>query len=506
LNRALALFFNKGEKIMTQTYSEQYRPQFHFSPEEKWMNDPNGMVFFNDEYHLFYQYHPFGTTWGPMHWGHAVSKDMIHWEHLPIALYPDELGAIFSGSAVVDWNNTTGFFEEGQPGLVAIYTSAGTYPDSDRPQQQQSLAYSKDNGRTWTKYEGNPVLSDVNITDYRDPKVFWHQASNKWVMVLATGQTVTIYNSQNLKEWEFASEFGHHAGSHEGVWECPDLFELPVDGSEQNSKWVMLVSIGDNGESKEGSRTQYFVGQFDGTTFVNDNDDSTILWLDYGRDNYAGVSWSDMQDGRRVYIGWMSNWRYANLVPTKSWRSAMTLPRELSLSTTNDGIRVFQKPVAEVSGIRGNAEEHGEFLVTDEKPISVALRHPLNELQMELEGGSSNVFGFSIKHSETEKTVICYDRVHEKLLVDRSHSGENDFSASFPTVQEAPLKLENNKVSFQLFIDHSSIELFVNDGEIAVTSLIFPSHPGRELVFFSEGGDMRVTEMKVIELSSIWSR
>jgi fructan beta-fructosidase len=492
---------------MTQTYNEQYRPQFHFSPEEKWMNDPNGMVFFNDEYHLFYQYHPFGTTWGPMHWGHAVSKDMIHWEHLPIALYPDELGAIFSGSAVVDWNNTTGFFEEGQPGLVAIFTSAGTYPDSDRPQQRQSLAYSKDNGRSWTKYEGNPVLSDVNITDYRDPKVFWHQATNKWVMALATGQTITFYTSLNLKEWEFASEFGHQAGSHEGVWECPDLFELSVDGKEENSKWVLLVSIGDNGESKEGSRTQYFVGQFDGTTFVNENDNSTILWLDYGRDNYAGVTWSDMQDGRRVYIGWMSNWRYANVVPTKSWRSAMTLPRELTLSETNAGIRVIQKPVAEVNAIRGNVKEHGEFVVTDGKPVSVALEHSLTELQMELDGGgSSNIFGFTIQHSVVEKTVISYDKVREKVLVDRSNSGDNSFSASFPTVQEAPLKVKNNKVSFQLFIDQSSIELFVNEGEIAITSLIFPRETGKELVFFSEGGDVKVEKLKVIELSSIWSR
>ena len=209
LGHCYSLFhLNKGVKMMTPTYKELYRPQFHFSPEENWMNDPNGMVYFNDEYHLFYQYHPYGTTWGPMHWGHAVSKDMIHWEHLPIALYPDELGAIFSGSAVVDWNNTTGFFEKDQPGLVSIYTSAGTYPDSDRPLQQQSLAYSKDNGRTWVKYEGNPVLSDVNITDYRDPKVFWHEETSQWVMVLATGQTITIYTSLNLKEWEFASEFG----------------------------------------------------------------------------------------------------------------------------------------------------------------------------------------------------------------------------------------------------------------------------------------------------------
>jgi fructan beta-fructosidase len=488
--------------IMTQKYTEMYRPQFHFTPEEKWMNDPNGMVFFNDEYHLFYQYHPFGTTWGPMHWGHAVSKDMIHWEHLPIALYPDELGAIFSGSAVVDWKNTTGFFEDGQPGLVAIYTSAGTYPDSDRPLQQQSLAYSKDNGRTWVKYEGNPVLSDVTITDYRDPKVFWHEATNKWVMVLATGQTITTYTSFNLKEWEFASEFGHQAGSHDGVWECPDLFKLPVDGDQGNSKWVMIVSIGDNGQSVEGSRTQYFVGQFDGVTFVNENIDETILWLDYGRDNYAGVSWSDLQDERRIYLGWMSNWRYANQVPTEEWRSAMTLPRELSLGNTQNGIRLIQKPVAEVSTIRGEMEVLEEMTV--ESDISVPLQHSLVEINLEFEKRNSNLFGFSLQHSEREKTVVGYDVVRQMLVVDRTESGDNSFSSSFATVQEAPLMLKSDKLKLQLFIDTSSIEIIANDGEVAVTSLLFPIGAGKELTLFSVEGATKVLSLKVTELHSIW--
>jgi fructan beta-fructosidase len=488
--------------IMTQKYTEMYRPQFHFTPEEKWMNDPNGMVFFNNEYHLFYQYHPFGTTWGPMHWGHAISKDMIHWEHLPIALYPDELGAIFSGSAVVDWKNTTGFFEDGQPGLVAIYTSAGTYPDSDRPLQQQSLAYSKDNGRTWVKYEGNPVLSDVTITDYRDPKVFWHEATNKWVMVLATGQTITIYTSFNLKEWEFASEFGHQAGSHDGVWECPDLFKITVDGDQGNSKWVMLVSIGDNGQSVEGSRTQYFVGQFDGVTFVNENKDETILWLDYGRDNYAGVSWSDLQDGRRIYLGWMSNWRYANQVPTEEWRSAMTLPRELSLENTQDGIRLIQKPVAEVSTIRGEMEILEGMTV--ESDISVPLHHSLVEINLEFEKRDSNLFGFTLQHSEKGKTVVRYDVVRQILAVDRTDSGDNSFSSSFATVQEAPLKLKNDKLKLQLFIDTSSIEIFANDGEVAVTSLLFPIEASKELTLFSIEGETKVLSLKVTELHSIW--
>ncbi|MGM0903973.1 MAG: glycoside hydrolase family 32 protein [Bacillota bacterium] len=489
---------------MTKKYKEQYRPQFHFSPQEMWMNDPNGMVFFNNEYHLFYQYHPFGTTWGPMHWGHAVSKDMIHWEHLPIALYPDELGAIFSGSAVVDWNNTTGFFEENQPGLVAIYTSAGTYPDSDRPCQRQSLAYSKDSGRTWEKYEGNPVLSDVAITDYRDPKVFWHEETNKWVMVLATGQTITIYTSPNLLKWEFASEFGQNAGSHAGVWECPDLFKLPVNGDQGNQKWVMIVSIGDNGETKEGSRTQYFIGEFDGTTFVNENDDTTTIWLDYGRDNYAGVSWSDIQDGRRIYIGWMSNWRYANQVPTKEWRSAMTLPRELALVTTRDGIRVTQKPVEEVHSIRTETIELQEMSIESAKEVSLPLNNQLIELNMEFEKESSNHFGLLIKHSETKKTKIIVDVLNDLLLVDRTLSGENDFSSSFPTVQEAPLELKNNRVKLQLFIDTSSIEVFANDGEVAVTSLIFPEGLNKEFVLFSNGGTTNVSNLKIMELETIW--
>ena len=448
---------------MTQSYKELYRPQFHFSPEEKWMNDPNGMVYFNEEYHLFYQYHPYGTTWGPMHWGHAISKDLMHWEHLPIALFPDEHGDIFSGSAVVDWNNTSGFFDD-KPGLVAIYTSAGTYPDSDRPRQRQSLAYSKDNGRTWAKYEGNPVLSDVTITDYRDPKVFWHEDTNKWVMVLATGQTVTIYTSPNLKEWEFASEFGNKAGSHDGVWECPDLFKLPVDDDQEKQKWVMFVSIGDNVEFKEGSRTQYFIGDFDGKTFVNDNADETTIWLDYGRDNYAGVSWSDVQDGRRIYLGWMSNWRYANQVPTEEWRSAMTLPRELSLTATEDGIRLVQNPVAEVSEIRKSTDSYENQTIEPGKPVSVPLNNKLVEINLEFEKITSNHFGLIIQHSETEKTIVSYDVLKETLLVDRTQSGEDSFSSSFPTVQEAPFKLNNNRVKIQLFIDTSSIEVFANNG------------------------------------------
>ncbi len=490
---------------MTVKYKEKFRPQFHFTPEANWMNDPNGMVFFNDEYHLFYQYHPHGTTWGPMHWGHAVSKDLVHWEQLPIALAPDEHGAIFSGSAVVDWNNTSGFFDSG-PGLVAIYTSADNYPDSDRPRQRQSLAYSKDNGRTWEIYEGNPVLSDVNITDYRDPKVFWHHETNQWLMILATGQTVMMYTSPNLIDWEFASEFGHKAGSHDGVWECPDLFKLPIDGDENKQKWVMLVSIGDNPEFKEGSRTQYFVGEFDGTTFVNDNSDEVVLWLDYGRDNYAGVSWSDIpeEDGRRIYIGWMSNWRYANQVPTKEWRSAMTLPRELSLTSTVDGVRLVQKPVEEIDAIReGSAVYEGLTIENNNSSYDLS---ELTEITVEFEKQNGTSYGLVIQSSPEEKILISYDVAKERLLVDRTVSGDNSFSESFAIVQEAPLKMKNGNLKLQIFVDTSSIEVFANDGEVAVTSLFFPNETAKQVSLFSKEGSTNVPVLKLTELASIWGK
>lgn len=492
---------------MSQKYNELHRPQFHFSPEEKWMNDPNGMVFFNDEYHLFYQYHPYGTTWGPMHWGHAVSKDLIHWEHLPVALYPDEHGAIFSGSAVVDWNNTTGFFDR-EPGLVAIFTSADNYPDSDRPRQRQSLAYSKDNGRTWVTYEGNPVLSDVTITDYRDPKVFWDEDTEKWVMVLATGQSVTIYTSPNLKDWRFASEFGSTAGSHDGVWECPDLFKLPVDGDANNEKWVMFVSIGDNPKFKEGSRTQYFIGQFDGTTFVNDNSDETILWLDFGRDNYAGVSWSDIpqHDGRRIYIGWMSNWRYANQVPTGSWRSAMTLPRELSLISTEFGIRLVQQVVSEFDSIRKRSEKHQDFSVESDLPVPFNMLSPLMEVAVEFENDNASSYGIEIQGAENEMTVICYDSGRNVLRVDRTNSGDNSFSESFATVQEAALQLDSGKLKLQIIMDASSAEIFANDGKAAFTSLIFPANPYDKIQLYSNEGKVKVNSLVLTELDSIWGK
>ncbi|MFX0561189.1 glycoside hydrolase family 32 protein [Tepidibacillus infernus] len=488
-----------------QYYTEKYRPQFHFSPENQWMNDPNGMVFYNGEYHLFYQYHPNGTTWGPMHWGHAVSKDLVCWEHLPIALAPDEHGMIFSGSAVVDWNDTSGFFE-GNPGLVAIFTHADTYPDSERPRQRQSLAYSKDNGRTWVKYEGNPVITEGNITDFRDPKVFWHGETNKWVMILAAGQTVRIYTSPNLKTWEFASEFGEGHGSHQGVWECPDLFELPIDGNLDQKKWVLFVSIGDDPNYEEGSRTQYFIGDFDGKTFINNHLPETTLWIDHGRDNYAGVSWSDIptEDGRRIYIGWMSNWRYANVTPTKEWRSAMTIPRVLGLKSTKEGVRLVQTPIHELQSLREEKISiQNEEIVPGENLLANVNSNTF-EIIAEFEIGTATEFGFKVCKSDGEETIIGYNKENKKMFVDRTNSGEANFHEAFVGKHESNLGPQNNKITLHVFVDRSSVEVFGNDGDLVITDLIFPNEESKQMELYAKDGNVKLNSLELYILKSTW--
>lgn len=322
---------NNQEPAIDELYNEQHRPQIHFSPKEKWMNDPNGMVYLNGNYHLFFQYHPGSTIWGPMHWGHAISKDLIHWDEQPIALYPDSLGTIFSGSAVLDFNNTSGFGKDGKIPLIAIFTHHDTIGAKARTNnyQSQSIAYSLDEGKTWTKYANNPVVKNPGIRDFRDPKVMWYEDGKKWVMTLATKDRVTFYSSKNLKEWTKESEFGETVGAHGGVWECPDLFPLKYKG---DNVWVLMVSINPGGPNK-GSATQYFTGKFDGKNFTPFQTDTR--WIDYGTDNYAGVTWSNTRD-RKIFLGWMSNWQYARVVPTEKWRSAMTVPRDLNLEKIGD--------------------------------------------------------------------------------------------------------------------------------------------------------------------------
>jgi len=476
------------------TKLEKYRPALHFSPEKNWMNDPNGLVFFKDEYHLFYQHNPHGSTWGSMHWGHAVSKDLISWDELEIALHPDDNGTIFSGSAVVDWNNTTGFFKE-EPGLVAIFTHHSEGDHGKQAIQTQSLAYSLDNGRSWIKYDGNPVLAHPSKPDFRDPKVFWHKETKKWIMVLATGQTISLYSSANLKEWKFESEFGESCGSHEGVWECPDLFELSIENSN-DKKWVLIVSIGDNPNYDEGSRTQYFVGSFDGKKFTSEHED--IKWLDYGKDNYAGVSFSDIPeaDGRRIYLGWMSNWRYANQVPTEGWRSQMTLPRELELHEKKGDYYLVQNLVRELDTYFDIKEERKEVIVTEEERTFFEVDDDYLEIILSLKNMNANKYGLTIEHTDSQYTTITIDTKENVLVLSREKSGVVDFSDNFPKLQRIHLK-DSNQLQLRIIIDSSSLELFIDGGEQALTSLIFPDKVSKRVSLFAEEGKVNLVYGKV---------
>lgn len=500
---------------MKQSYNHPYRPQFHFTPEANWLNDPNGMVYYEGEYHLFYQHHPASTVWGPMHWGHAISKDLVEWEHRPIALYPDHNGTIFSGSAIVDRNDTSGFFEGGS-GLVAIYTQTETIEGSAESKQRQSIAYSKDNGRTWTPYADNPVLAHESCPDFRDPKVFWHEASKRWVMVLAAGDRLYFYTSANLKEWAFASEFGAAEGSHDGVWECPDLFALPVDGKKGFEKWVLIVSIGDNERLLEGSRTQYFIGEFDGRKFVNDNAPDTVLWLDHGRDNYAGVTWSDVpgNEEERLFIGWMNNWKYANLIPTGEWRGAMTLPRRLSLQTREGGVRLAQHTPASLDGLRLGCTEWNDVAIEPDGNLRLAERGELVELAAEFELGASGAaseFGFKLKSGRYDgaeyETIVGYDAAAGELYIDRTKAGEAAFHPAFACRHGAPLAASNGRVKLRLWLDRSSVEVFADDGVLVMTDQLFPyaGSEGERIELFAAGGNVRLVSLQLYPLRSLYA-
>ncbi|MEK3683488.1 PfkB family carbohydrate kinase [Paenibacillus sp. FSL R10-2736] len=492
-----------AQSVGTDLSKETYRPQFHYSAPAMWLNDPNGMVFFEGEYHLMYQYHPGSTVWGPMHWGHAVSKDLVKWETLPVAMSPDHNGAIFSGSAVMDWNDTSGFFDGGS-GLVAVFTHADIYPDSDRPRQRQSLAYSKDKGRSWTLYSGNPILSDTEITDFRDPKVFWMDEAGVWIMVLACGDHIRFYRSANLKDWDLASEFGKTDGAHYGVWECPDLFELSIDGSA-SKRWVLLVSIGDNPDYPEGSKTQYFIGSFDGMEFINDNTPDTVLWLDEGRDNYAAVSWSDIpeEDGRRVIIGWMNNWKYANQVPTASWRGAMTLPRSLSLTNRNGDVILSQMPVQEIEKLRKETHSWSDVAVTSENPLIHETDGDLLEIEVELDTHTGNEIHIKLKSSGQCETIIGYDPERKWLFIDRSKSGLTDFNPSFACKHGARLVPENGNIKLRIWVDRSVVEVFANDGIVALSDQFFPIDPINKVLIATESGSAGLNSLHIHNLSSI---
>ena len=476
-----------------------YRPEYHFSPPANWMNDPNGLVYYQGEWHLFYQYSP-GRAPGS-HWGHAVSTDLVHWEHLPVALAPDDLGIIASGSAVVDWNDTSGFFDGGS-GLVAIFTHWKNQ-DREGSDQSQSIAYSRDNGRTWIKFMGNPVLPNQGIPDFRDPKVIWHAPTERWVMIVATFDHATFYVSPNLRDWTAASRFGQGQGATEdGVWECVDLIELSVDGDQAPTKWVLNVSLG-------AATMQYFVGDFDGVTFRNENPSDVVLRSTHGPDDYAAVTWSDIpaSDGRRIWIGWMIHWHYAERVPTVGWKGILTLPRRLELKTTTEGVRLQQMPVKELEALRGKGQAWTNLSIASDPPFVLPTRAQSCEIIADFDLGDADEAGIRVRKGNREQTVIGWKRGDRALFLDRSQSGVTDFDSRFGELKKAPLDGDGTRLHLHIFLDHSSVEVFVNHGAAYMAAVIFPSPESQTIEVYAAGGTARLHSLCFYPLSleqEIW--
>lgn len=475
--------------------NEQFRPQYHFTPREKWMNDPNGLVYQNGKYHLFFQHYPDSTVWGPMHWGHATSEDLVNWEHQPIALYPDSLGYIFSGSAVIDKKNTAGF---GKDAMVAIFTYHNPNMEQEGREdfQYQGIAYSLDEGKTWTKYSGNPVLPNPGIRDFRDPKVFHDPITDNWKMILAAGDHLQLYASEDLKRWEKVSDFNDPVNESVGVWECPDLFPLQVSGTNEE-KWVLIISH-NPGAPNGGSGTRYFIGDYDGIHFTTDQTEN--LWLDYGTDNYAGVTFNNTPDGRRILIGWMSNWQYATQTPTKEWRSAMTLPRDIELRKDEKGYYLTSFPVENLKRITEQKFEKREVKLEEDYTKNFDFSE--GKLSFELDDTAK---GFEIEFENDcgEKFIIGFDPSGKTVYTDRRESGKNDFNDNFDArVQQMQVGDLENAV-FDIYLDRSSAELFINKGRFSMTNQIFPSKPLSQVVIRSKQGAI-LRDLEMSSINSIW--
>jgi fructan beta-fructosidase len=477
-------------------YQEKYRPAYHFTPEKNWMNDPNGLVYYEGEYHLFYQYNPYGNIWGHMSWGHAVSKDLFHWEHLPVALeeYPDPLTGdstmIFSGTSVIDKNNTSGLCE-GKNCMIAIYTS-NVHKDNQGLTQHQSLAYSNDKGRTWKRYDKNPIV-DIQRKDFRDPKVFWYEPQQKWVMatVIPDLYKVRFYESKNLLEWKQLSEFGP-LGDTTRIWECPDLYELPIENNPGKTEWVLSLS-GGHPQGPKFVGMQYFVGQFDGTTFTTDAPKQPTLYIDHGKDFYAGIVYNNIpkEDGRTIMIGWVNNWTYGNQIPTSPWRSAMSIPRKLSLKETENGLRLIQTPITEVTNLR-------EEMITDSISSTGTA-----EVEIEFDTEQSEEMGIKLFKSGNEETVVGYRVKDQILFLDRRKSGNVSFHLDFASIEEMKLIPQEGKIKLHIFIDQSIIEVFANDGEATISDYAFPEKSDYKIETYSKGG--KAPTFKLWKLKSVWS-
>ena len=493
--------------IQPAVYTEHNRPTVHFSPPKNWLNDPNGLVYYDGVYHLFYQYNPNDIVWNDMHWGHATSSDLLHWVHHPIALTPDPdgLGYIFSGCALVDWNNSSGLGAANKPPLIALFTHSSTTGE-----QVQSLAYSNDSGTTWEQYSANPVLPNLGNSDFRDPKVFWDEQSNHWVMVVASGSLIQFFHSGNLIEWTHFFDFGECSGAHGGTWECPDLFPLNMPGT-QDQKWILLVSLNPGGPNG-GSGTQYFIGDFDGQRFTPDHSD--VRWLDFGPDNYAGVTWSDspMPAQNRVLIGWMSNWRYANTVPTSPWRGVMTVPRELALVQTSAGVRLGSKPIEEfdrlrtstllsVQNIVANPAVHFEIDCSESGVFDLIM-----ELSLDQHMPDWQVRFFNNQHAEL---LLRWQADEGQFEIDRAGVAqglENDFE--FTSKIYAPYALTNStKIELRIINDRSSLEVFSADGLALFSVLYYSQQPLDQLAIESNSHEdpLNITNVLVYGLKGVWS-
>ena len=522
---ALAINLMRLSDTFDTTNTDYYRPSYHFTPLYGWMNDPNGMVYKDGEYHLYFQYNPYGSKWGNMHWGHAVSRDLIHWEHLDPAIARDPVGHIFSGSSVVDKKNTAGF---GKDAIIAIYTNNSVNHD-----EVQCIAYSNDNGRTFTKYEGNPVLTPFDgLKDFRDPKVFWYEKDKCWFMIVSADKETRFYKSKNLKKWDYVSAFGKGLGQQPCQYECPDFFQLPVNGDEKNKKWVMTMNI-NPGCWFGGSATEYFVGDFDGKNFTCP-DANEVKWLDWGKDHYATVTFSNT--GSRVLaITWMSNWQYANLTPFKQNRGANGLPRELKLYEKNGKYYISEDVAPEALALRKSTKELGSQTVEGEKTFAGATSgmEGAFEIEADVTADANGIAGIELYNNKRERTLIYIDMKEGKVVMDRTESGLTDFGKQsvphdielawdkqraaegkqpariensinykndFALATWAPLSLcQEGKKTFHLdiFADKSSIELFVDGGRIAMTNLVFPVAPYENVRLYSQDGKAEFQNMKI---------
>ena len=525
---ALALNLLKLSDTFDTTNTDYYRPSYHFTPLYGWMNDPNGMVYKDGEYHLYFQYNPYGSKWGNMHWGHAVSKDLVHWEYLDPAIARDPVGHIFSGSSVIDKKNTAGF---GKDAIIAIYTNNSVNHD-----EVQCIAYSNDNGRTFTKYEGNPVLTPFDgLKDFRDPKVFWYEKGKCWYMIVSADKEMRLYKSKNLKKWNYVSAFGKGIGQQPCQYECPDFFQLPVNGDKKKMKWVMTMNI-NPGCWFGGSATEYFVGDFDGKKFTCP-DANEVKWLDWGKDHYATVTFSNTGD-RVLGITWMSNWQYANLTPFKQNRGANGLPRELKLYEKNGKYYISEDVAPEVYALRKDTKNVADASVSDEKMLAgvAANMEGAFEIEADVTPDANGIAGIEISNNKRERTMIYFDMKQGKVVMDRTESGLSDFGKQsvphdielawdkqlaaegkqparitnsinykndFALATWAPLSLcEDGKKTYHvdIFVDKSSVELFVDGGRIAMTNLVFPVAPYENVKLYTQGGKAEFKNLKVHKL------